>query len=446
MNDPVHTCSFCGVAQGVDTPLIAGIDGHICEACVALAHQVVSSWSRTRTLSGPLKTPPKPAEIKDQLDRYVIGQESAKECLAVAVYNHYKRLAAEAKNPRVALDGTDRVEIDKSNILMLGPSGTGKTLLASTLARIVGVPFVIADATTLTQAGYVGEDVESILARLLDAANGNRELAEWGIVYIDEIDKLARAGENSHGTRDVSGEGVQQALLKLVEGTQVKINPKSRKDSGDAPVLDTRNILFMVGGAFAGLERMLKRRLEPGSPGIGFHSEPKGRKPETRNPRLYDETHPEDLRHFGLIPEFIGRFPVVVALHDLDEAALVRILTEPRNALVRQYQQLFSFEEVRLEFEPEALTAVARRAIERGTGARGLRSVLEGLLQRPMFDLPSMTGIAACRVDAAAVMGEGSIEWLHQVPEPEESEGHGQTPTDDCDLDTTNSATDQAEC
>ncbi len=410
MSETVHTCSFCGASQGVDTPLIAGIEGHICESCVALAYQVVTSWGRSRALAGPLKTPPKPMEIKDQLDRYVIGQELAKECLAVAVYNHYKRLSAESQSPRRALD-EERVEIDKSNILMLGPSGTGKTLLASTLARIVGVPFVIADATTLTQAGYVGEDVESILARLLDVAGGNRELAEWGIVYIDEVDKLARVGEGNHGTRDVSGEGVQQALLKLVEGTQVKIHPKGRKESGDAPLIDTRNILFMVGGAFAGLERVLKRRLAPGPAGIGFQAELADAQSPPDSARLYEETHPEDLRSFGLIPEFIGRFPVVVALHELDEAALVRILTEPRNALVRQYQQLFAFEGVRLELEPEALTAIARKAIEHGTGARGLRSVLEGLLRRPMFELPSMSDILGCQVDAAAVRGEGSIRW-----------------------------------
>jgi ATP-dependent Clp protease ATP-binding subunit ClpX len=419
MSAPVHSCSFCGAAQGTDTPLIAGIDGHICEACVALAYQVITSWGRSRSLSGPLKAPPKPLEIKEHLDRYAIGQESAKESLAVAVYNHYKRLACESREPRRALDEGERVEIDKSNILMLGPSGTGKTLLASTLARIVGVPFAIADATTLTQAGYVGEDVESILARLLEAAGGNRELAEWGIVYIDEVDKLARVGEGSHGTRDVSGEGVQQALLKLVEGTQVKLNPKGRKESADAPLIDTRNILFMVGGAFAGLEKVLKRRLEPGPSGIGFQSEPKDRSKSTPNPRLYEETEPEDLRHFGLIPEFIGRFPVLVGLHDLDEAALVRILTEPRNALVRQYQQLFAFEGVRLDFEPEALVAIAAKALARGTGARGLRAVLESLLKRPMFELPSMSGVLACRIDVAAVRGEGPIHWQYREgPEP----------------------------
>ncbi|EXJ13949.1 ATP-dependent Clp protease ATP-binding subunit ClpX [Imhoffiella purpurea] len=414
MNDKVHTCSFCGASQAPDTPLIAGIEGHICEACVTLAHQVVSSWGRTRALSGPLKSPPKPVEIKEQLDRYIVGQEAAKETLAVAVYNHYKRLAAEARNPRRSLDDEDRVEIDKSNILMLGPSGTGKTLLASTLARIVGVPFVIADATTLTQAGYVGEDVESILARLLDASSGSREVAEWGMVYIDEVDKLARQGETAHGTRDVSGEGVQQALLKLVEGTQVKINAKGRKDSGEGTLIDTRNILFLVGGAFAGLEKVLTKRLRPGPSGIGFHADVgTADATGTRDPALYRETHPDDLRQFGLIPEFIGRFPVLVGLHDLDEAALVRILTEPKNALVRQYQQLFAFEGVQLEFTPEALTAISRKAIERGTGARGLRSVIEGLLQRPMYELPSMSGVTTCLVDADAVEGRGEIRWTH---------------------------------
>ena len=409
----VHKCSFCGTTQSTDTPLIAGMDGHICESCVTLAHQVVSSWGRKRSLAVPLKTPPKPRELKANLDRYVIGQEAAKETLAVAVYNHYKRLAAEADNPRLRLDASDRVEIDKSNILLLGPSGTGKTLLASTLARIVGVPFVIADATTLTQAGYVGEDVESILARLLDAAEGNREVAQWGIVYIDEVDKLARQGESAHGTRDVSGEGVQQALLKLVEGTQVKVVPKGRKEAGDAPLIDTRNILFIVGGAFAGLEKMLTRRLKPGRGGIGFHAQPQaeGEGPDTT--RIYSETHPDDLRHFGLIPEFIGRFPVIAALHDLDEAALVRILTEPRNALVRQYQQLFAFEGVSLEFTPEALVAIARKAIARGTGARGLRSVLEGLLQRTMFDLPSIAGVTGCRVDEAAVLAGTGLALIY---------------------------------
>lgn len=414
MSETVHACSFCGAKQAPETPLIAGIDGHICEACVSLAHQVVNSWGRARALTGPLKSPPKPMQIKEHLDRYIIGQEAAKETLSVAVYNHYKRLAVEAQNPKRSLEDDDRVEIDKSNILLLGPSGTGKTLLASTLARIVGVPFVIADATTLTQAGYVGEDVESILARLLDAANGNREIAEWGMVYIDEVDKLARQGETAHGTRDVSGEGVQQALLKLVEGTQVKLSPKGRKDGSESTLIDTRNILFVVGGAFAGLEKILKRRRNEGGFGIGFQAEVGAQAAaDRRDPDLYRDTHPDDLRQFGLIPEFIGRFPVIVGLHDLDEAALVRILTEPKNALTRQYQQLFGFEGVELEFSPEALTEIAHRAIERGTGARGLRSVLEGLLQRPMFELPSLQGVARCHVDADAVLGAGPVEWRY---------------------------------
>ena len=418
----VHHCSFCRTGQSAETPLIAGLDGHICESCVTLAHQVVSSWGRKRILAGPLKKPPLPRDIKKRLDQYVVGQDDAKETLAVAVYNHYKRLVAEADNPKLSLDDDERIEIEKSNILLLGPSGTGKTLLASTLARIVGVPFVVADATTLTQAGYVGEDVESILARLLDAAEGQREIAEWGIVYIDEVDKLARQGESTHGTRDVSGEGVQQALLKLVEGSRVKLNRKGRKESSESATIDTRNILFLAGGAFAGLEKLLARRLKPERAGIGFHAEPEMPEAEDGKNRLCDETHPDDLRHFGPIPEFIGRFPVVTALRDLDEADLVRILTEPKNALVRQYQQLFSFEGVRLEFTSESLVAVAGKAIERGTGARGLRSVLEVLLKRTMFDLPSNPDIRVCRVDESAVDGESEIELETSLVQQENSE------------------------
>jgi len=417
----IHHCSFCRTGQSAETPLIAGLDGHICESCVTLAHQVVRSWGRKRILAGPLRKPPLPREIKDRLDQYVVGQDDAKETLAVAVYSHYKRLVAEAEKPKLSLDDDERVEIEKSNILLLGPSGTGKTLLASTLARIVGVPFVVADATTLTQAGYVGEDVESILERLLDAADGQREIAEWGIVYIDEVDKLARQGESAHGTRDVSGEGVQQALLKLVEGIRLKLNPKGKKESSESPTIDTRNILFLAGGAFAGLEKLLARRLQPGPSGIGFHAKPKAPGAEVNKDRLYDETHADDLRHFGLIPEFIGRFPIVTALRYLDEADLVRILTEPKNALVRQYQQLFAFEGVRLEFTSESLVAVARKGIEQGTGARGLRSVLEALLRRTMFDLPSNPDIRVCRVDEASVVGESDIE-VETCSEQQENE------------------------
>jgi ATP-dependent Clp protease ATP-binding subunit ClpX len=406
-------CSFCGQEQSAEIPLIAGIDGHICEDCVRLASRVVTSWGRRRAATKPLKQIPKPVELKERLDRYIVGQQLAKETLSVAVYNHYKRLNIESE--RTGMSSSDeQVEIEKSNILLLGPSGTGKTLLATTLARIVGVPFVIADATTLTQAGYVGEDVESILSRLLDAAEGNMELAEWGIIYIDEIDKLARSGESSHGTRDVSGEGVQQALLKLVEGSKVKLNAKGRKDADDQ-VMDTRNILFITGGAFDGLQGILEKRFNEGSGGIGFHVDP-SHGIEHHDPlQLFEEVQPEDLRYFGLIPEFIGRFAVITALHDLDEQALVQILTEPRNALLRQYQRLFEFEGVKLEFTAEALSEVAKEAIQRGTGARGLRSVMEGLLRRVMFDMPSNAEASHCQIDQLHVMGGKSIKLTSDV-------------------------------
>ena len=409
MSAPKHHCSFCGQPQTPEVPLIAGEEGHICEECVRLASRVVGSWGRKRAASKPMKNLRKPIELTEQLNRYIIGQDLAKETLSVAVYNHYKRLNMENERPRMQVSEQD-VEIEKSNILLLGPSGTGKTLLASTLARIVGVPFVIADATTLTQAGYVGEDVESILVRLLDSADGNRELAEWGIVYIDEIDKLAKSGESSHGTRDVSGEGVQQALLKLVEGAQIKLSAKGRKDP-DEQVIDTRNILFIAGGAFAGLERLLEKRLDTAERGIGFHVDLSDPRKAYDQLRLFEAVQPDDLRHFGLIPEFIGRFPVITALHDLDEQALVQILTEPRNALVRQYQKLFEYEQVKLEFTPEALGAIARQAIDRGTGARGLRGVMEGLLRKAMYELPSLEGVTDCLVNKAMVRGEESVSF-----------------------------------
>jgi ATP-dependent Clp protease ATP-binding subunit ClpX len=420
MNDDKKHCSFCGEEQSPEVPLIAGIEGHICEECVRLAAQVVASWGRRRTASKPFENMLKPTQLKEQLDRYVVGQELAKETLAVAVYNHYKRLSMENKEMHMPANSDQDVEIEKSNILLLGPSGTGKTLLASTLARIVGVPFVIADATTLTQAGYVGEDVESIILRLLDSADGNRELAEWGIIYIDEIDKLARSGESSHGTRDVSGEGVQQALLKLVEGTRVKLNQKGRKDSSDELFIDTRNILFIAGGAFAGLERLLEKRLNTGKGGIGFHVDLNDSTEVYDQLRLFEEVQPEDLRHFGLIPEFIGRFPVITALHDLDEKALVQILTQPRNALQSQYQKLFEFEGVKLEFTEEALTAIARQALERGTGARGLRGVMEGLLRKVMYEMPSTVGASRCLIEEQNVLNDTpiAISCENQVEKP----------------------------
>lgn len=408
-------CSFCGVQYSVDTPLIVGQEGHICESCVQLAGQVVGSWGRKRASVKPLKRPKPPMEIKAQLDEHVIGQDTAKETLSVAIYNHYKRLASEMDPSTMSMD-EQQVRLDKSNILLLGPSGTGKTLLASTLAKIVGVPFAVADATTLTQAGYVGDDVETILYRLLDAADGNVEQAEWGIVYIDEIDKIAHASESAHGSRDVSGEGVQQALLKLVEGTEVKLSHKGMgKDRGEEQTLNTRNILFIAGGAFAGLEKIIARRVTPRDAGIGFHAKvTEGQADNTPEPDMFDQTHAEDLRHFGLIPEFIGRFPVISALQPLDIDALVRILTEPKHALVKQYQQMFRYDDVELEFTDDALVAIAEQALARGTGARGLRGMLDGLLHKTMYEIPSRKDITHCVVDKDFVVGEADISLIQE--------------------------------
>ncbi|HAG95682.1 MAG: ATP-dependent Clp protease ATP-binding subunit ClpX [Pseudomonadales bacterium] len=392
----VPTCSFCGVEKSAEVPLIAGNDGHICEQCVKLAFQVVSSWGRKAvTIEPELKTP---AAIKDYLDEYIIGQDEAKKTLSVAVYNHYLRLMNQGAGATLSQLDAEQVELEKSNVLMAGPSGTGKTLLVKTLARIIGVPFVVGDATSLTQAGYVGDDVESLLKRLLEAAQGDVQQAQWGIVYIDEIDKLAKRGSGGGAVRDISGEGVQQALLKMVEGTEVHLPKSGRRDGGSEEViLNTQNILFIVGGAFPGLTEVIGKRLRPPNTGIGF-SAPIKQDDELSNDELLAGLQPDDLQQFGLIPEFIGRFPIITFLHELDVASLKRILQEPRNALTKQYRQLFSFQGVDLEFTESSLDYIAGQAVKRGTGARGLRAMLESLLRTTMFELPSKQGLEKCEI------------------------------------------------